>query len=454
MPEWSVVIPAYRERALQHCIDRVRSVARARDIEIIVSGADGGWSADRILRPGSGLRAIDAPKGRGSQIARGIAVARAEKILVLHADTELPCGAFELMDRALAKRDVGAFLFRMDSKNPILAFSAFNANIRSILTRVPFGDQAHFFRKGIVGETGGYPAIPLFEDVDFMERVKRHNIPIAFVPRAVVTSGRRYRALGYWRTTLRNWRLQLDWKRGVGADELAVRYRKGVEPRKCNASSAGDAARTAIIVFHRALRPGFVKTRLAKRIGDSSTLDLYRAFLVDLEKTILETEAAIIPFVDIADDPSLLFWPLASEQTGADLGQRMANAIRETVDRGFEKILLIGSDVPHLRKRDLEDAFYSLTESDVVFGPATDGGYYLVGVNATTFDPSIFALPEWSHDRVLAESRALCEAAGLSVALCETLTDFDGVEDIEAWFRSRDSRKRAGFTWNVWNSVR
>lgn len=446
MPDWSVVIPVYRERGIQRCIDRVRTVASNRDIEIIISGADGSLTAGRILRPGAGLRVIDAPKGRGIQIAKAISVATAEKILVLHADTQLPNGAFELMDGVLSMRDAGAFRFRMDSKKPILVLSACITNIRASLTRIPFGDQGHFFRKKILLSIGGYPMLPLFEDVSFMERLKRKKISIGFVFRPVVTSSRRYRALGYWRTTLRNWKIQFDWKQCVSADVLALRYWKGVEKNE-------SRKETALIIFHRALRPGFVKTRLAKRVGDTVAINLYRAFLIDLEKTVLETDATVFPYVDCTDDREALFWPLAMRQSGEDLGQRMANAIRETIDRGFKKIILIGSDLPHLRKSDIDAAIRMLSDTDVVFGPATDGGYYLVGVNAATFDPSIFALASWSHERVLSESRELCEASGLSVALCEPMRDFDTAEDIDAWFLTRASKKEASVTWDEWNRI-
>lgn len=447
MPDWSIVIPVYREREIQYCVDRVRKIAADRDIEIVISGSDDGWSAGRILRPGKGLFVVDAQRGRGLQVAEALRAVNAPKVLVLHADTDLPPHAFDLMDRVLEKRDVGAFRLRMRTKNPILAISALNVNIRSTFTRIPFGDQAHFFRRKILAEIGGYPAIPLFEDVDFMERLKRRHIPIDFVPRAVVTSDRRYRALGYWRTTLRNWKLEIDWKKGVGADELAVRYRKGAAPKR-------EREKNAIIVFHRALRLGFVKTRIANTIGNEATLSLYRAFLTDLEKNVLETDAAILPFVDCTGDPDALFWPSASVQSGADLGQRMATSIQDAIDRGFEKVVLIGSDVPHLRKRELDAAFRLLSERDVSFGPATDGGYYLVGVNAAKFNPAIFALSAWSHNAVLHESLSLCAKAGLSVGLCGPMTDFDGVTDIETWFRSSGSKKSASATWYEWKKIR
>jgi len=447
MHEWSIVVPAYRENEIQSLVDHVALVAKGRPFRLIVAGADEGWTASRILRPIPELIIIEAPRGRGTQIAAGIKLCKADRVLVLHADTRLPRGAFDLMDRVLLGRKAGAFFFRLDTRSPLLVFSTFNANIRSLFTRVPFGDQAHFFLKDVLVSTGGFPALPLFEDVSFMERLRIRGIKIGFAHGRVVTSDRRYRERGYWRTTLKNWSLQFDWNRGVPAAELAMRY-------------GGNATRTtpaALIIFHRALRPGKVKTRLASVLGDNEALALYRAFLQDIERTALSTECEVIPFVDAridahADD-GLMFWPGAAAQEGSNLGERMANAVEDVIGRGFEKVILIGSDLPHLPSGEIANALDALAINDMVFGPATDGGYYLVGTNASNFDRRVFGLASWSHENVLSQSLALCHDADLSVGLGTRLTDFDEVGDIDRWFRSRGARKSAPETWAVCRKI-
>ena len=465
MHEWSIVVPAYREREIQSLVDHVSLVAKGRPFQLILSCADGGWTAARILRPIPELTVIGASRGRGTQIAAALELCRADRVLVLHADTRLPRGAFDLMENVLLKRKAGAFFFRLDTRSPLLLFSTFNANIRSLITRVPFGDQAHFFLKETLAASGGFPALPLFEDVSFMERLREHGIKIGFAHGRVVTSDRRYRERGYWRTTLKNWSLQIDWKRGVTAAELAMRY-NGSATRKgrCEVSAQGTASArmspAALIIFHRALRPGKVKTRLASAVGDDKALALYRAFLQDIERTALSTECDVIPFVDSrADtraDDGQLFWPGAVAQEGATLGGRMAHAINACIDRGYEKVILIGSDLPHLPPGEIAKALDALAGNagkDMVFGPATDGGYYLVGTNASKFDRRAFGLSAWSHENVLEQSLSLCREAGLSVGLCGTLTDFDEVCDIDRWYRSRGARKSAPETWEVYRKI-
>lgn len=458
MHEWSIVVPVCREREIQSFVDHVALVAKGRPFELILSGADEGWTAARILRPIPELTIIDAPRGRGSQIAAGIELTTADRVLVLHADTRLPRGAFGLMDRVLLKRRAGAFFFRMATQSPLLLFSTFNANIRSLITRIPFGDQAHFFLKDALAATGGFPALPLFEDVSFMEDLRFRGIKIGFAHGSVVTSDRRYRARGYWRTTLKNWSLQIDWKRGVSAGELAERYRVGRAGGNISSreDSRGINKSAALIIFHRALRPGKVKTRLASSIGDDGALELYRAFLRDIERTALSADCDVFPFVDTRAEPDRLFWPGAVEQEGSNLGERMANAVKVCIDRGYEKVILIGSDIPHLPPGEISNALNALSGNagkDIVFGPATDGGYYLVGTNADKFDRRVFGLSSWSHENVLEQSLLLCHDAGLSAGLCGKLTDFDEVADIDRWFRSAGARKSAPATWNAYSKM-
>jgi len=464
MHEWSIVVPVYGEREIQSLVDHVALVAKGRPFRLIVAGADDKWTASRILRPIPELTVIEAPRGRGSQIAAGIEQTESDRVLVLHADTRLPHGAFDLMDRVLLKRKAGAFFFRLDTRSPILVFSTFNANIRSLITRVPFGDQAHFFLKDALVATGGFPALPLFEDVSFMERLRLRGIKIGFAPGRVITSDRRYRERGYWRTTLRNWSLQIGWKRGISAEELAARYRGGAT-RKVISEASFRESRAALIIFHRALRPGKVKTRLAHKLGDDNTLALYRAFLQDIERTALSTECDVIPFVDSRDDmravdaravDGLLFWPGAVLQEGSNLGERMANAIELVIGRGYEKVILIGSDLPHLPPGTIAKAIDVLSGNagtDIVFGPATDGGYYLVGTNASKFDRRAFGLSAWSHENVLEQSVSLCRGIGVGVGLCGKLTDFDEVGDIDRWYRSPGSRKAAPATWDAYSRI-
>ena len=123
-------------------------------------------------------------------------------------------------------------------------------------------------------------------------------------------------------------------------------------------------------------------------------------------------------------------------QRGADLGERMSSAFAEVFVRtGTDRVLLIGSDIPHITADLLEDYFSKLDEHDVVLGPAEDGGYYLVGLHRTSFTPALFEDIPWSTGRVRRETVRRAEKLGLSVYLGPTLRDIDTLEDLEVVLR-------------------
>ncbi len=115
-------------------------------------------------------------------------------------------------------------------------------------------------------------------------------------------------------------------------------------------------------------------------------------------------------------------------QGEGDLGERMHRAFVEARADGVERALLFGSDIPGLSPRVLERAYQALDDHDVVFGPARDGGYYLVGLREP--QPRLFAELRWSHAQVLELSRARATALGLRVALIERLGDIDEPADL------------------------
>jgi len=113
-------------------------------------------------------------------------------------------------------------------------------------------------------------------------------------------------------------------------------------------------------------------------------------------------------------------------QTGEDLGVRMANAFQEGFTSGFEKIIIIGSDMYDLDSETIESAFSSLSNNDFVLGPAQDGGYYLLGMN--TFNPNLFQNKEWGTSTVL--ETTLKDLKEENVTLLDMRNDVDLYEDI------------------------
>ncbi len=118
------------------------------------------------------------------------------------------------------------------------------------------------------------------------------------------------------------------------------------------------------------------------------------------------------------------------EQSPGDLGHRMESAANEAFGGGAEAVVIIGTDCPSINEAILETAFEALKNSDVVFGPAADGGYYLVGLNKPT--PSIFRNIPWGGEKVLDESLSAAREAGLRVQLLDVLPDVDLPEDLPA----------------------
>tara|TARA_B110000037_G_scaffold221695_1_gene293520 strand:- start:22970 stop:24238 length:1269 start_codon:yes stop_codon:yes gene_type:complete len=118
------------------------------------------------------------------------------------------------------------------------------------------------------------------------------------------------------------------------------------------------------------------------------------------------------------------------EQAPGDLGQRMETAANEVFDQGADRVVIIGTDCPSIDESTLAKAFDALNHSDVVFGPAADGGYYLVGLNKPT--PSIFRNIPWGGEQVLNESLAAAKKAGVRVQLLDVLSDVDMPEDLTA----------------------
>lgn len=187
-------------------------------------------------------------------------------------------------------------------------------------------------------------------------------------------------------------------------------------------------------------RPGAVKTRLIPSLGQQRACDLYRK-LVDHTLGQARQFAATLPgaltvSVEGAPNeeavrewlgPGLRF--LA--QLGGDLGQRMEHASRNAFHRGAAAVVVIGADCPELEQRHLREALLTLASHDLVFGPAADGGYYLIGLRKLL--PELFHDIEWSSERVLEQSTRAARAAGATWQLLETLRDVDLPQDLSCW---------------------
>lgn len=186
-----------------------------------------------------------------------------------------------------------------------------------------------------------------------------------------------------------------------------------------------------LMIFVKNLIPGMVKTRLAADIGIDRALDIYMELVnhtnkitrkIDVDKTVYYSE-----YVEVED-----VWDTGdyevSVQKGNSLGEKMSTAFDEAFD-SYNKVVIIGSDCYDLSKKEIEAAFVQLEENDVVVGPATDGGYYLLGMKE--FLPQLFENKEYSTENVLNELLEEAEGLELSVYKLPTLSDIDTFEDLK-----------------------
>ncbi|WP_068115532.1 TIGR04283 family arsenosugar biosynthesis glycosyltransferase [Tropicimonas marinistellae] len=229
----SVVIPTLdAEPALKEMLPGVfDGVAAGLVREVIVT--DGGSTDDtEALAEAVGARFIPGPAGRGGQLRRGCAAARGAWLLILHADTHLPPGWVENVRAAMASPDLAhAFRLSFRASGAAPRIVAGWANLRSRLFRLPYGDQGLLLTRGRYEAAGGFPEIPLMEDVALARALGRG---IRLMPANVSTSAARYEAEGWLRRGSRNLSNLVRYRCGAPPEQLARRYASEDESASLN----------------------------------------------------------------------------------------------------------------------------------------------------------------------------------------------------------------------------
>ena len=209
-----------------------------------------------------------------------------------------------------------------------------------------------------------------------------------------------------------------------------------------------------LIIFTRYPVPGKTKTRMIPALGEQGAADLHSRMteytLLNLLILCCEQSLEIAIYYSGGDRQKMQTWldPVISSfsenhsdsiinpisyyaQVGEDLGERMQGAFENGFKNKIEKIIIIGTDCPDLNQHIIEKAFLALNSYDVVLGPASDGGYYLIGLSQ--FFPILFNNIDWGSDRVLAQTRKIIEQEKLSVYDLPVLTDVDRPDDLYIW---------------------
>lgn len=194
-----------------------------------------------------------------------------------------------------------------------------------------------------------------------------------------------------------------------------------------------------LIIFVKAPRPGTVKTRLNSHFSVENSLRFYKAMVEDLighfeQAAGFDTKILVWPPEGMPEVRSWLGrrWSFAA-QTEGNLGQKMHRAFLQGFVAGYQKVIIIGSDLPELTEANLDQAFNKLNETDMVLGPSSDGGYYLIGLKKP--QSKLFENVMWSSAFVLGQTLSNAQDQKVKVSLLEEKTDLDHYNQVLNFWR-------------------
>lgn len=207
-------------------------------------------------------------------------------------------------------------------------------------------------------------------------------------------------------------------------------------------SPTQTAHNAALVIFAKAPIAGQVKTRLCPPLTYDEAATLHGSFVLDmLERTKVAATRLKLPldrYLACAPSSTLVFFQIMEErqsvklidQVGDGLGARMEQAFATLFGKGYQRVFIVGTDVPSLPLDHYQQALALLEAHDVVLGPAPDGGYYLIGLKQPR--PELFTDIAWSTDRVLAATQEKAASLGLKTALLPSWRDVDTIDDLRA----------------------
>lgn len=220
----SVIIPALNEAGCIRELCTALQPLRSRGHEIIL--VDGG-SDDQTPLLGKPLvdRVLHAARGRALQMRTGAAAANGSILWFLHADSGVPENPDQLILEALenGRRDWGRFDVSLSDRHIVLRTIAYLMNLRSRISAIATGDQGIFVRRSLYEQVGGFPPLPLMEDIALSRALKKHGRP-ACIRQRLATSARRWQQHGITRTILIMWGLRIAYFVGISPDYLVKHY--------------------------------------------------------------------------------------------------------------------------------------------------------------------------------------------------------------------------------------
>ncbi|MHB1286120.1 MAG: TIGR04283 family arsenosugar biosynthesis glycosyltransferase [Leptospirales bacterium] len=219
----TVVVPVLNERGgIESCLIALEPlIASGHEVLFVDGGSQDGTCEFLKDRKANVLH---SPPGRALQLNLGARAARGSVLLFLHADVRLPPGAQSAIERVLEEKDWGWFSARLTGEGLTLGIVARFMTWRSRLTGIATGDQGIFIRKRVFDEVGGYPEVPLMEDIRFCRKLKKHAKSPACLSDSVLISSRRWEKDGILRTVVLMWGLRLAHFLGASPRSLVRFY--------------------------------------------------------------------------------------------------------------------------------------------------------------------------------------------------------------------------------------
>lgn len=205
-------------------------------------------------------------------------------------------------------------------------------------------------------------------------------------------------------------------------------------------------SRSALVLFVKYPKIGRVKTRLALETDDDFATEIYACLIKDSLSRFQNIKGDLIPFISEKNKISLFqkdfdFAKKCYDQSSGHLGIRMKHAMKVMFNDKYDHVVIIGSDCPDLPVSYINNAFSRLFRNDVVIGPATDGGYYLIGCSNPKTLNILFTNIDWSTDKVLLQTIDKINSEGFSYHILKEWCDIDTLENLKYCYKNAGKRR-------------